>query len=311
MIAQSTSEYLDTHGIAPKFTREMVEAATRVNYGQDSDQIHALEGACSLATTGATSIKGGNWQIFEQFLKRSQANVFLNTTVLSIKQKSEGKWTVKTNDGTGHYTGVILAAPFHQTNIDVPSEISEQIPEQPYVHLHVTLLSTTAATPDPAYFGLAPGSHIPSMVLTTYEGVRNGGKEPEFNSLSYHGYITKDVPGTPDQRVVKIFSKERVSDEWLDKIFPGQVGWVYRKEWDAYPKLPPTTTFPPVKLANGFYYVNAFEPFISTMETETISSRNVVDALLTESFGTGICKAVEGEEQVHEESADFVLGWDC
>lgn len=150
--------------------------------------------------------------------------------VLSIKQKSEGKWTVKTNDGTGHYTGVILAAPFHQTNIDVPSEISEQIPEQPYVHLHVTLLSTTAATPDPAYFGLAPGSHIPSMVLTTYEGVRNGGKEPEFNSLSYHGYITKDVPGTPDQRVVKIFSKERVSDEWLDKIFPGQVGWVYRKE---------------------------------------------------------------------------------
>lgn len=50
------------------------------------------------------------------------------------------------------------------------------------------------------------------------------------------------------------------------------------------------------------------------METETISSRNVVDALLTESFGTGICKAtstVEGEEQIREESADFVLGWDC
>lgn len=81
LIAQSTADYLDTHGVAPKFTREMIEAATRVNYGQDSDQIHALEGACSLAATGATAIKGGNWQVFEQFLKRSQANVFLNTTV--------------------------------------------------------------------------------------------------------------------------------------------------------------------------------------------------------------------------------------
>ena len=50
IVAQSTAEYLDSQGISPKFTREMVEAATRVNYGQDSDKIHALEGACSMAT---------------------------------------------------------------------------------------------------------------------------------------------------------------------------------------------------------------------------------------------------------------------
>lgn len=68
------------------------------------------------------------------------------------------------------------------------------------------------------------------MVLTTYNGVRNGGKEPEFNSLSYHGHITKGDDGAPNQWTVKIFSKEKITDEWLDKIFPGQVGWVYRKE---------------------------------------------------------------------------------
>lgn len=33
-------------------------------------------------------------------------------------------------------------------------------------------------------------------------------------------------------------------------------------QWDAYPKLPPTTTFPPVKLDAGLYYVNAFEPWV-------------------------------------------------
>lgn len=85
LIAQSTSEYLDTHGVSPKFSREMVEAATRVNYGQDVDKLHALEGLCSMATGGASSVVGGNFQIFEQFLLRSKANMFLSSTVRPIK----------------------------------------------------------------------------------------------------------------------------------------------------------------------------------------------------------------------------------
>jgi len=36
-----------------------------------------------MATTGASGIAGGNFQIFEQFLKRSHANVYLNTPVRS------------------------------------------------------------------------------------------------------------------------------------------------------------------------------------------------------------------------------------
>ena len=50
------------------------------------------------------------------------------------------------------------------------------------------------------------------------------------------------------------------------------------------------------------------------METETIASRNVVDLLLREEFGSSICGSETG---VHEnatrvlESNGFVLGWDC
>jgi hypothetical protein len=62
------------------------------------------------------------------------------------------------------------------------------------------------------------------MMLTTYEGVRDGGTEPEFNSMSYLGVVREG------EWAVKIFSKERVSDEWLEKMFMGQIGWVYRKE---------------------------------------------------------------------------------
>lgn len=58
---------------------------------------------------------------------------------------------------------------------------------------------------------------------------------------------------------------------------------------------------------------------ISTMETETIASRNVVDLLLHEEFGSGICgplisgtdtSARENATRLSE-SSDFVLGWDC
>jgi len=311
LVGQSTSEYFESHGVTSKYTRELVEAATRVNYGQNVDDIHSLAGACSMATEGAVGVQGGNFQIFEQFLYRSGAKVFLDTTVFKITPKSTSSsyWTVHSDKGTIDYKSVILAAPFHSTNITLPSHLSSQIPEQPYVHLHVTLLTTTSPTLNAKYFAMPPSSTLPQMMVTTYEGVRNGGKEPEFNSISYHGLVREG------EWAAKIFSKERLSDEWLDDVFNGQVGWVHRKEWDAYPELPPTTSFPPVKLDQGFYYVNAFEPFISTMETETIASRNVVDLLLNEDFGSSICGSrISGSDdgqKTFNENDHFVLGWDC
>src|SRR6266404_1246813 len=54
----------------------------KLNFGmQNIDEIHALEAACSLAADCGVSVKGGNWQIFEQFVKRSGARVFLGTEV--------------------------------------------------------------------------------------------------------------------------------------------------------------------------------------------------------------------------------------
>ncbi|TFK76732.1 hypothetical protein BDN72DRAFT_890547 [Pluteus cervinus] len=342
---QTTKEYLESQGVSSQYIDEFVDAATRVNYGQDVDEIHALEGACSMATAGAAGIIGGNFQMFEKFLESSGANVKLNTAVTSITPSTgstTSQWTVSTKQGSNDYQAVIIAAPIHQTGITLPSEIISQVPEQPYVHLHVTLLTTTLPSANPAYFGLSSSGAVPGMLLTSGQGFRNGGKAPEFNSLSYHGAVKEG------EWAVKIFSQEKVEDEWLNEMFNGTVTWVYRKEWQAYPKLPPTSTFPPVQLEKGLYYVNAFEPFISTMETETISSRNVVDLLLNEEFDSGICssnvqrpsypsaevedaqviieatgesvhhEAHEPKDEAHQtpvsksvDDKDFVYGWDC
>ena len=133
-------------------------------------------------------------------------------------------WIVKSSRGTTNYKAVILAAPFHSTGIDLPPSLAEQIPEQPYAHLHVTLLSTTSATPNPKYFGLASSSAVPRIILTTNQGKRVGGTEPEFNSLAYHGLIREG------EWAVKIFSDHELSDAWLNEMFQNKIGWIYRKE---------------------------------------------------------------------------------
>lgn len=133
-------------------------------------------------------------------------------------------WIVKSSRGATSYKAVILAAPFHSSGINLPSSLAEQIPKQPYVRLHVTLLSTTSATPNPKYFGLAPSSEVPRVILTTNQGKRAGGTGPEFNSLSYHGLIREG------EWAVKIFSDHELSDTWLNEMFQDKIGWVYRKE---------------------------------------------------------------------------------
>ena len=145
------------------------------------------------------------------------------TSVLP-KSSSSHLWSVKSGRGTVNYRAVILAAPFHSAGLAVPLSVSDKIPKQPYVHLHVTLLSTTSPTANPSYFGLPSSSSVPQMLLTTNQGAREGGKKPEFNSLSYHGLIRDG------EWAVKIFSDHQLSDEWLSSMFAGKIGWVHRKE---------------------------------------------------------------------------------
>lgn len=57
------------------------------------------------------------------------------------------------------------------------------------------------------------------------------------------------------------------------------------------------------------------------METETVASRNVVDLLLNEQFGSSICGATLSGPQIaqtviehyfmQDQPSNFVLGWDC
>jgi len=147
-----------------------------------------------------------------------------------------------------------------------------------------------------------------------------GGKEKETS-----GAATAAEEESETEWVVKIFSTERKDDEWLESVFGvGKVGWVLRKEWDSYPKLPPRIEFPPVQIDQGLWYVNSLEPWTSTMETQTLSSRNIVEMIFQDEYGKDLCGRPEVDRSVHVmgdtkrkkewegEGADGkIWGWDC
>ncbi|CAE6419024.1 unnamed protein product [Rhizoctonia solani] len=304
LLPYTLKSYLTQGGINLNWINDFMTGSTRFNYGQDVGSISAVPGMASLSAGTSYSVKDGNFKVFEQFLSRSGASLQLGTTVNCIEKDKNAKYNVKTNKGTATYDAVIIAAPLPLTNIKFVNTATQpsSFPKVDYLHLHVTLLTTTTPSLLPTYFKANNSSALPGTILTTAEY----GSKPQFNSIRYQATIDKNGK---TEYVVKIFSPAKISDTTLATLFgKNSIGWVLRKEWDAYPYFPIRSEFPPVKLDKGLYYVNSMEALFSTMETEIISSRNVVDLLSTELIGSGLC-GPEGPKGPATDS--YVLGWDC
>jgi prenylcysteine oxidase/farnesylcysteine lyase len=302
-------DYFGTAGISELFTREIIGAAVRVNYGQNVDRIHSLGAMVSLAAQGARSVIGGNKRIFQQFAERSGCKVRLGTKVVKVVkldagfvngggtrvgnqvESSDGSsstrggrgspWIVKAESaGDGPtsevFDSIIIAAPFKLSGIEIHNSLaSKAIPHQDYVHLHVTFVITNATSPSSSYFNTT--ASIPTSIFSTFSTTTSAPK-PIFNSLNY---LKRLLPATTarfslsgDAYVVKLFSASELDDEIISSLFGGgsNVARIQRKNWNAYPILDPVSQEKPLGRVRiddaGLYYINAFEPLISTMETE-------------------------------------------
>src|SRR5947207_2602573 len=149
------------------------------------------------------------------------------------------------------------------------------IPPVTYMRLHVTLVATKAVY-NPGFFSL--NGSVPSAILTTLPN--NTNDIPIFNSISRVLRLPTGESG------YKIFSPGRITDELLDELFIGApIEWIFRKQWEAYPRLDPIEKFAPIELypdleGIGVWYTSGIESFISTMETSALSGRNIA-ALVT------------------------------
>lgn len=283
--AATGEQFLEANGITGAFGTDIIQASTRVNYAQNIDKIHGLESMVCMATDGAMSIQGGNWQIFDGMLKASGAEVRLNTSVSNVYRQSDGHYAVNALSSS-HPTGidlavydtVVLAAPLQFAKLTLTPAPVNPPPEIPYVNLHVTLF-TSPRKLKPQAFNLDKG--VPTTILTTTP--KTNASPPPFYSISTLRALTNP---TTHQReyLYKIFSPAPIPTAWLHGILTPlhasphpPISWIYEKVWQSYPYLPPRITFEDVQLdeEGKVWYTSGIESFISTMETSSLMGMNV------------------------------------
>ncbi|KAI7907608.1 Prenylcysteine lyase-domain-containing protein [Cokeromyces recurvatus] len=282
LVNMTAESYLKDLGINDRFSYEILQTATRGNYCQDLNALHALAVMVSMeASHGTWAVEDGNYRIFEEFASRSGADLQLNTKVVSISNITEvdtnghhiNRYRVETLDGKNQvFDEVVLAAPLKYSGIEFSFPTEEE--QRDYHAVHVTLV---AGYPDPSYFGRTI-DHLPSFIVTTGLPLIHHfeNKTAPFNTFSVHRYLENG------ESVIKLFSPKVMEEEFLDQLFINR-SWTYRTAWHAFPKLKPIAdnhSFPSFILKPdkenddfGIIYTGAFENFISTMETQTIAGK--------------------------------------
>ncbi|KAL9601009.1 MAG: hypothetical protein Q9219_002831 [cf. Caloplaca sp. 3 TL-2023] len=335
--AATGKTFLQDNSISELFAHDIIQASTRVNYAQNLDQIHGLETMVCMATDGAMSIQGGNWQIFASMIDASGATLLLNTSVTQItKDPSTSKYSLKTETTPLHpaqdtipssepvdiqFDSLILAAPLQYAAIAFTPPLPNPPPPIPYVSQHVTLFTSPYAL-SPEYFNLPPSSSslIPTTILTTTSS--NAKTLIPFYSISTLRTVTPPPPPSPHSNtqthppkkeyLYKIFSPTPLNTSFIRSLLDTPpsakdlnpthqidneeeqetsiITWLHRKQWDAYPYLPPRKAFEDIRLdkgKGGIYYTSGIEAFISTMETSSLMGANVASLVLGEVGGWG------------------------
>ncbi|EGG21184.1 hypothetical protein DFA_01059 [Cavenderia fasciculata] len=270
---------VDESGIGKEFIEDILSAAIRVNYNQEYDKIAAF--AAFIALVGAESnlyaVKGGNYLVAKGCLEKSKSKV-IHSMVKSVTkiQDGEHQYKVKTSDQKEYdFDIVIIATPLELSKVDIIGvDGIDSIPKRQFKTVHTYLIA--AKSLNPTYFGLPADSVPPEHILTSH-------------NTSIPFYVASRNPRgmLKDGKILfKIFSHLDLDDKLFSQVFIDHKTHV-QKNWKAYPVLSPENSFPPIKLdeSGGLYYINGFEHAVSTMETETIASKNVAK-LITKSLIT-------------------------
>ncbi|KAL2020306.1 hypothetical protein VTK56DRAFT_8534 [Thermocarpiscus australiensis] len=316
MTGVTGEQLLKTNKIDDNYAHDIVQASTRVNYASNLARIHGLDTMVSMATRGAMSVQGGNWQIFQKMVERSGAVVALNTSVVTLEicktceTPGGPRYSIRTKSAMATadseypiaFDNIIIANPYQFSNITAgEGVIHQRIDEIPYVQLHVTIFASPYRF-SPQFFGLTVSKDVPGSVLTTLgkaddptSGAQGEGKAGFFSTT-----ILRKAVNPITQRkeyIYKIFSPEKVTPEFLSRLlgvevpdtFVGQaegsesaspISWYHPHVFFSYPKALPRVTFQDPIIGPGLYYTSGMESFISTMETNALMGKNVARLLI-------------------------------
>ncbi|KAJ1990791.1 hypothetical protein H4R33_001600 [Dimargaris cristalligena] len=285
------------------YLANVVEIGCRVNYGQGLEELHSMGMAISMITSAAKiyQIGTGNQRIFEKLAQASEATIKLNTAVTTItKITGVGggvQYTVATSGSSAVATfdAVVMAsppntytdAPIVWNNINANSYFKTLAPVVDYKTVHVTFV---VGRVNPSAFFNMPFPSMGLLPISIYTPQSAVSRVP-FTSLSINRVLTTSetfdicsaISGTPSDvdpyaihTVTKLFSPTALTNAQLNQFYSFRL-WTYKTSFQAYPELVSRAPedFPPFTVDENLYFPNAFEPFVSTMETSIVSSKNI------------------------------------
>lgn len=259
----TVEELLLNAGLSTLLIDELVTITMRINYGQNVS-ISGLAGGVSLAGAqgGLWAVIGGNWQLADGLIRRSNASLSLNHKVLSVTAVGD-RYLLGSEGGTTTCDAVIIATSLDESKIIFTPSVN--IVKRHMQHTYTTFVRGLL---NPDYFG-STSDGIPELI-----GTKEDPKIP-FSSIS----VKKEYNAT--DKAYKVFSRAPLSDELLGQIFSTYRSTI-RIDWAAYPHYTAPERFSPYVLdGKHIYYINTFENAASAIETAAVSAQNVARLLVS------------------------------
>jgi len=284
-------DFYESIGVGKQFVHEFANGVSRVTYGQDAHQ-NAL---CSLVALAGAGIVGalyrvstGNAVVVERLLQ--PFDLHLNTQVVSITQKDNGRYLVETRatdprhdedpahspppiegkNQVSEFDAVIIATPLELSPI-VFSKVKLPPTSAVRREFHVTHTTFVGGYPNKTYFNLDESFPFPSLITTV--------EDPNL-PFSFMGIQSITKNGVP---YYKLCSRQPLSDSFVTQLFDKIVHPPTRIVWDAYPELyprKPHDDVPPFRFQHNLCYASAMETFSSAIEFAAVGGRNCAHMLI-------------------------------
>jgi len=262
----SLKDKLESLNIDSLLIEELVTVATRVNYGQMPEELHAFVGAVGLAGVDGDlwAVEGGNEKVVHCALEISKARIVKGTVTEVVKTQDSYEIKYATDNSeiaTEKFDMVIIASA-------LTSDMSS-ISVLPFKQSFPGSYHTTVAT-------IVKGNLIPRENVST---TTNFFLSPTNHLVSIAKLSPVDFNPSKDTNlspVFKVFSKRPLTDTELSTMF-SNIESVNVTNWLAYPSYTTTGDLSSFELLPGMFYTSRIEWAASAMEMSVLAAKNVAN----------------------------------
>ena len=225
-----TDDYFDSISSWQRLKRSLSRRLDWSHVGPDQTELERLSDdlGMQIASPGL-KVGGGNDMFLHRMLRMSGSTLRLNSTVTRIKRYADltfdVHWEYKNVNGSvkenmDRFDAVIIAAPFHKSNIDIDPPLQVPPEEVLYRPIHVTNVASRREL-DPESFNLKTDEQVPSLIWASTGIPQSSSKTslPPFLSIQKRYLRRLDGCLAETENLYQIVSAQPLSDNDIAKLF--------------------------------------------------------------------------------------------